>query len=239
LQVRARNVLDIVALFVRALRLWVVSSWTLSQTAIVSSPSSVALATLELVSAPKITPCINVNVARWKIAVSCRRSVVVGNVVVHADAMATATIWAGGASATHSCETWEALAYARLEVAGSATTALAIRVLIAEGGTSAGACISCIRQPRRFTWGKAVVGCKQRLCPETVAFTSGTDGFTPSKSIGLSYATDAGVSTSATFNNQHSYRQCGGRGTCDFETGICQCFPGFTGVGCRVAMASA
>lgn len=81
--------------------------------------------------------------------------------------------------------------------------------------------------------GYAGVGCKQRLCPETVAFTSGTDGFTPSKSIGLSYATDAGVSTSATFNNQHSYRQCGGRGTCDFETGICQCFPGFTGVGCR------
>merc|ERR1719182_448961 len=227
LQVRARNVLDIVALFVRALRLWVVSSWTLSQTAIVSSPSSVALATLELVSAPKITPCINVNVARWKIAVSCRRSVVVGNVVVHADAMATATIWAGGASATHSCETWEALAYARLEVAGSATTALAIRVLIVEGGTSAGACISCVRKPRRFAWGEAVgaaskcnsfgtetlfatnagvsfvaypffldgivlgVGCKQRLCPETVAFTSGTDGFTPSKSSGLSYTTDA------------------------------------------------
>jgi len=68
LQVRARNVLDIIALFVRALRLWVVSSWTLSQTAIVSAPSSVALATLELVSTPKITPCINVNVARWQIA---------------------------------------------------------------------------------------------------------------------------------------------------------------------------
>lgn len=81
--------------------------------------------------------------------------------------------------------------------------------------------------------GYAGVGCKQRLCPETVAFTSGTDGFTPSKSNGVSYTSDAGVSTSATFNNQHSYRQCGGRGTCDFETGICQCFPGFTGVGCR------
>jgi len=81
--------------------------------------------------------------------------------------------------------------------------------------------------------GYAGVGCKQRLCPETVAFTSGTDGFTPSQSSGFSSTTDAGTSTSATFNNQHSYRECGGRGTCDFETGICQCFPGFTGVGCR------
>ena len=69
----------------------------------------------------------------------------------------------------------------------------------------------------------------QRLCPETVAFTSGTDGFTPSKSLGVSYTSDAGTITSSTFNNQHSYRECGGRGSCDFET----CFPGFTGVGCR------
>jgi len=76
-------------------------------------------------------------------------------------------------------------------------------------------------------------GCKQRLCPETVAFTSGTDGFTPSQSVGDSFSTDAAMGTSSTFNNQHSYRECGGRGTCDFETGICQCFPGFTGVGCR------
>merc|ERR1711881_603766 len=81
--------------------------------------------------------------------------------------------------------------------------------------------------------GYAGVNCNQRLCPETTAFTSGTDGFTPSQSSGLSYTTDAGTSTSATFNNQHSYRECGGRGTSDFETGICQCFPGFTGVGCR------
>lgn len=81
--------------------------------------------------------------------------------------------------------------------------------------------------------GYAGVGCRQRLCPETVAFTSGTDGFTPSKSVGFSYTSDAGTSTSGTFNNQHSYRECGGRGSCDFETGICQCFPGFTGVGCR------
>merc|ERR1712151_1082941 len=81
--------------------------------------------------------------------------------------------------------------------------------------------------------GFAGVGCKQRLCPETSAFISGVDGFTPSRSVGVSWNTDAGRSTSSTFNNQHSYRECGGRGSCDFETGICQCFPGFTGVGCR------
>jgi hypothetical protein len=81
--------------------------------------------------------------------------------------------------------------------------------------------------------GYAGVGCKQRLCPETVAFTSGTDGFTPSKSTGTAIETDAASGTSGTFNNQHSYRECGGRGSCDFETGICQCFPGFTGVACR------
>merc|ERR1712025_853101 len=81
--------------------------------------------------------------------------------------------------------------------------------------------------------GFAGEGCKQRLCPETVAFTSGTDGFTPSQSIGTTFTTDAASGTSGTFNNQHSYRECGGRGTCDFETGICQCFPGFTGVACR------
>jgi len=75
--------------------------------------------------------------------------------------------------------------------------------------------------------------CQERLCPETVAFTSGTDGGTPSLSHGVVWETDAGKGTSSTFNNQHSYRECGGRGTCDYETAICQCYPGFTGVGCR------
>jgi len=81
--------------------------------------------------------------------------------------------------------------------------------------------------------GFAGVTCQQRLCPETSAFVSGTDSFTPSQSVGTTSWTDIGQTTTSTFSNQHSYRECSGRGTCDFETGLCQCFPGFTGVGCR------
>lgn len=81
--------------------------------------------------------------------------------------------------------------------------------------------------------GYAGVGCKQRLCPETIAFVSGTDTFTPSLSAGSSITSDVGSVSSSTFSNQHSYRECGGRGTCDFETGLCECFVGFTGVGCQ------
>jgi len=54
-----------------------------------------------------------------------------------------------------------------------------------------------------------------------------TDGKYTTNGYQLQYTKDT------TFDNQHAYRECGGRGLCDRSTGECKCFPSFTGEGCR------
>merc|ERR1711881_237510 len=35
------------------------------------------------------------------------------------------------------------------------------------------------------------------------------------------------------WDEAHFYRECSNKGLCDRETGLCECFPGYTGSGCR------
>lgn len=85
--------------------------------------------------------------------------------------------------------------------------------------------------------------CSQRTCPYSVSFTSAKRSevlFTPSQGRiwDESKVTDTGKAGAVmmhkgTFENNHAYKECGSRGTCDRATGQCKCFASFTGEGCQ------
>merc|ERR1711934_1283979 len=54
--------------------------------------------------------------------------------------------------------------------------------------------------------------------------------------VGEQYDPNYGVartSNTAPWDEAHFYRECSNKGVCNRKTGICDCFPGFEGEGCR------
>merc|ERR1712151_589354 len=90
--------------------------------------------------------------------------------------------------------------------------------------------------------------CTQLKCPYSMSFatsnikqdwiyapSSAELKITPWPDTGIETTTGKQMQTmkDTTFDNQHAYRECGGRGLCCRSTGECKCFPSFTGEGCR------
>ena len=75
--------------------------------------------------------------------------------------------------------------------------------------------------------------CSLRLCPHSASAFGTDDELGIGASDGLYWTTEIGQKSTATFHGRHAYRECAGRGVCDYDNGECECFPGFTGRGCR------